>query len=99
MLLSYGFNDEYSFPFTQLRKHVGIDKWKKRRWAFDPEKVGAFVAEKTAQLERYDAELAETEADKARVDRTEMTREEFIAKHHHALISATTPLDHRTIGR
>ncbi|KAK0621402.1 hypothetical protein B0T17DRAFT_591296 [Bombardia bombarda] len=37
--------------------HVGIDKWKKRRWAFDPEEVGAFVAEKTSQLEGYDAEL------------------------------------------
>lgn len=74
MLLSCGFNDGSSFPFTQLRRHVGINKWKKRRWAFDQEKVGAFVAEKTSQLEGYDAELAETEADKARVDRREMTR-------------------------
>jgi hypothetical protein len=59
-LLSCGFRDVYSVPCTHLRQHVGIDKWKKRRWALGPEKLGAFMAEKTFQRERYNAELAET---------------------------------------
>lgn len=92
MLLSCGFNDTYSFPFTQFRQHVGIDKWKKRRWAFDPEEVRAFVAQKTLQLEQYDVQLATIETDKACVDRGEMTRGKFIATHCHSLIRSSTPL-------
>ncbi|KAF3006196.1 hypothetical protein E8E15_001415 [Penicillium rubens] len=37
MLLSSGFNDEYSFPFTQLRAHLGATEWARRGmvlWGF-----------------------------------------------------------------
>ncbi|KAK1765045.1 phosphotransferase enzyme family protein [Phialemonium atrogriseum] len=91
MLLSCGFNDTYSFPFMQLRQHVGVEKWKKRRWAVDPDEVRAFVAQKMLQLEEYDADLAKTEADKACVDRGELTRREFIAKYSHTLTNSATP--------
>jgi hypothetical protein len=30
MLLLSGFNDYCSFPFTQLRQHVGASEWAKR---------------------------------------------------------------------
>lgn len=53
MLLSCGFNDTYSFPFTQLRQHVGIDKWTSQRSAVHPEEVETFVVQKTLQLEQY----------------------------------------------
>ncbi|KAH8706883.1 hypothetical protein GQ44DRAFT_743463 [Phaeosphaeriaceae sp. PMI808] len=61
------------FPFIQLRQHVGIDKG-----------GGNIVAQKTLQLEKYDADLAKLEADKARVDRGEMTRADLLAVHCHA---------------
>ncbi|PVH84276.1 hypothetical protein DL98DRAFT_612373 [Cadophora sp. DSE1049] len=83
MLLSCGFNDTYSFPFTQLRQHLGIDKWKRHRSAIHSEEVETFVAQKTLQLEQYDADLAKLEADKARVERGEMTRADFLAIHCH----------------
>lgn len=91
MLLSCGFNDTYSFPFTQLRQNVGVEKWKKHRWAVDPDEVRAFVAQKMLQLEEYDADLAKTEADKARVDRGELTKREFIAMYSHTLTNSATP--------
>ncbi|KAH6722439.1 hypothetical protein BKA61DRAFT_640057 [Leptodontidium sp. MPI-SDFR-AT-0119] len=74
MLLSCGFNDTYSFPFTQLRQHVGIEKWRKSENAVD--------------LGEYDAELAKIEADKACVDRGEMERADFLAIHDHALVDS-----------
>lgn len=79
MLLSCGFNDTYSFPFTQLRQHIGIDKWKRLRWEVNQEEVEAFITQKISQLEQYDEEVAKIEADKARVDHGEMSREDFIA--------------------
>jgi len=88
MLLSYGFSDTYSFPFTQLLQHVGIDAWKTHRLAVHPEDVGTFVAQKTLQLEQYDADLAKTEVDKARVDCGEMTRTDFLATHCRALVDS-----------
>ena len=88
MLLSCGFNDTYSFPFTQLRQHVGIDTWKTHRSAVHPEEVETFVAQKTLQLKQYDADLAKTEADKTRVDCGEMTRTDFLATHCGALVDS-----------
>jgi len=69
MLLSYGFNGTYSCPFTQLRHHVGIDKWETQRSAIDSEETKTLVAQKNSDFEQHKAELAKTEADKARVDR------------------------------
>lgn len=89
MLLSCGFNDTYSFPFTQLRRHVGIDEWKTQRSAVRPEdEVEAFVAQKVLDLEQYDADLAKIETDKSRVDRGEMTRADFLATHCRFLVDA-----------
>ena len=53
-----------------------------------PEEVKTFVAQKTLQLEQYDADLAETEADKARVDCGEMTRADFLATHCRTLVDS-----------
>lgn len=83
MLLSCGFNDANSFPFTKLKEHVGTDKWKELESALDPNEIAVFVERKTLQLEQYDAELAKTNSRIACVDRGEMTREELIAKHYH----------------
>ena len=93
MLLSCGFNDTYNFPFTQLRRHVGIDTWKTYRSAIHPEEVKKFVAQKTLQLEQYDADLAKIEADKARVDCREMSRTDFLATHCHALVDSDRMLE------
>jgi hypothetical protein len=83
MLLSCGFNDTNSFPFTKLKEHVGTDKWKELESALDPNEIGVFVERKTLQLEQYDAELAKTNSRIAYVDHGEITREELIAKHYY----------------
>jgi hypothetical protein len=88
MLLSCGFNDIYSFPFTQLRQHVGIDKWNSKWLAVHPEEIETFVAQKTLQLEQYDTDLAKIEADKARVDCGEVTRAEFLATYRPTLVDS-----------
>ena len=92
MLLSCGFNDTNSFPFTQLRQHVGIEKWRKMTNAVETGEVETFVAQKIMHLEEYDAQLAKIEADKACVDRGEMERADFLAKHCYALSTATERL-------
>jgi hypothetical protein len=86
MLLSCGFNDTCTFPFTQLRQHVGIEKWRKSINAVDPGEVETFVAQKMLHLAEYDAELAEIEADKARVNSGEMETADFHATHSHTLM-------------
>jgi hypothetical protein len=79
MLLSSGFNDHRSFPFTQLRQHLGA-KWAKREKEFDnAEELEAFAARKVSELDEYDEALEEREEDKALVDSGKMTKEEFIA--------------------
>lgn len=63
---------------------MGIDEGQRQESAICLEKdreVEAFVAQKMLHLEQYDADLAETEADKARVDQVEMTKADFLAKH------------------
>jgi hypothetical protein len=47
MLLLNGFNDHRSFPFIQLRRHVGVTKWEKLEKEFgNAEEVIAFAAQK-----------------------------------------------------
>lgn len=79
MLISVGFNDHRSFPFTQLRQHVGETKWERRKAEFGtlPE-VEAFVTQKTLKLKEYEAAKDKLESDKALVDGGQMTRE-FLA--------------------
>ncbi|KAK0115668.1 hypothetical protein ONS95_000064 [Cadophora gregata] len=80
MLLSSGFNDHRSFPFTQLRRHIGATEWTKREKAFDnEEELNAFAARKLGELDEYDEALEKRENDKRLVDSGEMTREDFIA--------------------
>lgn len=80
MLLSSGFNDQMSFPFTGLRRHVGEGEWKKQEEEFDDkEELEAFAKRKVLELDQYDDALEKAEELKALVDSGEMTREEFMA--------------------
>lgn len=81
MLLSSGFNDHRSFPFTQLRWHLGSTEWARREREFDdPEVLEAFAARKVKELDKYDERLEEIEERKALVDSGQMTKEEFLAR-------------------
>lgn len=80
MLISAGFGDHLSFPFTLLRRHIGSAEWEKREnEVYDAEKVEAFAAQKVKELEQFDEALDKLEAKKALVDSGELTKEEFIA--------------------
>lgn len=81
MLLSTGFNDQMSFPFTELRKCVGEGEWKEREKEFDDEEeLEAFAARKVRELDEYDDALEKAEELKDLVDSGEMTKEEFMAR-------------------
>ncbi|KAL2867736.1 aminoglycoside phosphotransferase family protein [Aspergillus lucknowensis] len=80
MLLSSGFNDHCNFPFTQLRRHVGVDEWVRRENDFDNAgELEEFAARKVSELDTYDEALEKMEEKKALVDSGKMTKEEFIA--------------------
>ncbi|BCR94619.1 uncharacterized protein AKAW2_11665A [Aspergillus luchuensis] len=79
ILLSYGFNDHRSFPFTKLRQHFGADGWAKREKEFDcAEELEAFALRKVGELDKYDEDLEQIEENKAFMDNGRMTKEEFI---------------------
>jgi hypothetical protein len=79
MLLSSGFNDHRSFPFTQLRRYLGSTEWAKRGMEFDnAEELDAFAARKMSELDEYDEALEKREREKVLVDSGKMTREEFL---------------------
>lgn len=80
MLLLSGFNDHRSFPFTQLRRHLGTTEWARREKEFDNAKEHeAFAARKVRELDKYDEALEKLEDKKALVDSGNITKEEFIA--------------------
>jgi hypothetical protein len=80
MLISSGFNDTYSFPFKQLRQHIGDTEWARRQNEFDDaEELEAFAARKVSDLDKYDEALEKIEESKALVDSGDITKEEFIA--------------------
>jgi hypothetical protein len=80
MLLSVGFNDQHSFPFTQLRQNLGSVEWNKHEKEFDnAEELDAFAARKVHELEEYDDALEKAEEVRAFVDSGKATKEEFIA--------------------
>jgi hypothetical protein len=82
MLLSAGFNDPDSFPWSKLREHLGDEEWTRRGEEFgDDEELEVFGARKVREEEEYDAALEKLETDKELVDKGEMAREEFIAKY------------------
>ncbi|KAG4431947.1 hypothetical protein IFR05_012566 [Cadophora sp. M221] len=90
MLLSFGFNDYRSFPFTQLRQHMASE-WAEREKEVDNveevEEVEAFAALKVREVDKYDEDLEKLEEEKALrmeeetvlVDSGKTTREEFVA--------------------
>ncbi|PWY95732.1 hypothetical protein BO94DRAFT_562367 [Aspergillus sclerotioniger CBS 115572] len=81
MLLSSGFNDHRSFPFTQLRRHVGTTEWARREKDFDHAKeLDAFAEGKVNELLKYDEALEKIEENKTLVDSGNMTKQEFCAK-------------------
>lgn len=81
MLLSSGFNDHWSFPFTQLRLHLGPEEWARREKEFDdPQILEAFAARKVSELDKYDKDLENMEERMSLLDRGHMTKEEFIAR-------------------
>ncbi|TQB74590.1 hypothetical protein MPDQ_004439 [Monascus purpureus] len=81
MLLSSGFNDYCSFPFTKLRQHLGAAEWAKREKEYDQaEELEGFASRKVKELEKYDEALQKMEESKALIDSGKMTKEEFIAK-------------------
>ncbi|RDW67225.1 phosphotransferase family protein [Aspergillus mulundensis] len=80
MLLLSGFNDHRSFPFTQLRRHLGATEWARREKEFDnAAELGAFAARKVSDLDNYDKALEELEDKKALLDSGKITKEEFVA--------------------
>ncbi|OJI82034.1 hypothetical protein ASPTUDRAFT_175578 [Aspergillus tubingensis CBS 134.48] len=79
ILLSSGFNDHRSFPFTKLRQHFGADGWAKREKEFDcAEELEAFALRKVGELDKYDEGLEQIEENKTLLDSGRMTKEEFI---------------------
>jgi len=80
MMLSWGFNHPNSLPFSQLRHHIGDEKWDQLEKPFyDTEEMEKFTEQKMAQMEQYEQDLERTEADKANVDNQKMIAEEFVA--------------------
>jgi hypothetical protein len=80
MVLSCGFNDADNLPFTQLRHHIGTEKWRQRKEEFYETKwMETFVTQKLPQLTQYEEDFEKTKAHKADVENKKMTEDEFIA--------------------
>lgn len=82
MLLTTGFNDPYTFPFTKLVQHVGTDEWKRREREVNEDEVTTFGAQKALQLEQYNRDLERAEAITTLVDEGKMKKKDFIAMHY-----------------
>jgi hypothetical protein len=83
MLISSGFNDQRSFPFVQLRQHLGDARWAEYEKGYgNAEELEAFATRKVKQLDEYDEALEKIKEEKALVDSGKMTREAFIANCH-----------------
>jgi hypothetical protein len=82
MILSNGFNDHLTFPFTLLRQHFGDDAWVKRTVNFsNSEEPETFAVQKLSELDKHDKAVDKLEADKALVDSGDMKKEDFIARY------------------
>lgn len=82
MVLSCGFNDAHNLPFTQLRHHMGIKEWERRKEEFyKTEGMETFVTQKLPQLTQYEKDFEKTKAHKVDVNNKTMTGEEFIVTH------------------
>lgn len=90
MLLASGFNHDRSFPFDELKRHVGADEWarleKLQTNVNDDEaeaeaEAEAFGARKKQQLEQYEQDLEIVEEHTRLVEEGKMTKEDFLARH------------------
>lgn len=80
MLILSGFNDNHSFPFTQLRQHIGETEWARREKEFyNPSEPEAFAERKVKELDKYDEALEKLEERKLLVDSGDMTMQEFVS--------------------
>ncbi|KAL4894944.1 hypothetical protein BDV59DRAFT_200720 [Aspergillus ambiguus] len=80
MLLSSGFNGRRSFPFTQLRLHLGPEERARREKQFDdPKEREEFAARKVNELDKYDEDLEKIEERISLLNRGHITKEDFIA--------------------
>jgi hypothetical protein len=81
MVLSNGFICTHTFPSERLQQHLRIGRWRKGEGSADTETEKAFAVQKMSELEQHKADLAEIRADKARMDRGEIYRQDFIDKY------------------
>ncbi|CAG8049799.1 unnamed protein product [Penicillium olsonii] len=79
MLLSAGFFGPFSFPCMHLRHYVDGQWWRERASELEgrPE-VNNFVANELRDLVEYDKKIDMIEKLRIRLDRGQMTREEFV---------------------
>ncbi|KAF4765180.1 hypothetical protein HAV15_003976 [Penicillium sp. str.  len=69
MLIPSGFNDTRSFPFTQLRQHIGETEWARREKEFyNSSELEAFAERKVNELDKYDEALEKLEQTRLLVD-------------------------------
>lgn len=80
MLLSSGFFDTLTFPYMQLRKHMGAQWWDERmNYHEHTEEVEKFVAAKLKDLAAYDEIKGKVDHLKVLMDNDEMAIEDFIS--------------------
>ncbi|KAJ0165521.1 putative MFS-type transporter [Colletotrichum tanaceti] len=86
MLLSAGFNETSTFPFTKLIEFVGPEEWERRRSEVDEKEVAAFGARKKLQLEEYSRDLERIEAESVLVDTGQKRKKDFVRQVRHVSI-------------
>lgn len=79
MLILSGFNDNHSFPFIQLRRHIGETEWARREEIYNPSELEVFAERKVKELNKYDEALEKLEQSKLLVDSGDMTMQEFVS--------------------
>ncbi|KAJ5606827.1 hypothetical protein N7537_003446 [Penicillium hordei] len=79
MLIPSGFNDNHSFPFTQLRQHIGETEWARREKEFySPSKLEVSAERKVMELDKYQKALEKLEQIKSLVDNGDITTQGFV---------------------
>ncbi|KAJ5729042.1 uncharacterized protein N7483_003550 [Penicillium malachiteum] len=80
MLLAVGFGHDgtQTFPFAKLRQHVGETQWARREQEFKGPMMAAFGAWKENEVRRYNGDLWEMRKSMEKVERKEMTSQEFL---------------------
>jgi hypothetical protein len=81
MLLTTGFNDPSSFPFTRLVQFIGLQEWERREREVSEDEVEQFGAQKVLHLEKYEDDLRKMEPNARFAYEGHMSMEEFLAMH------------------